>query len=176
LSNPKDTHLLLYCRIGSKKLLGYDRQFFARIDPLVADIDHTPSDTGIVACIRSKVDVGTIHKELLAYGKRCKRKSSVILIDLRSGKAKGNLHTINSKEKDLEELVKFDPLVGSRKNLLNSENSESEVPSEEEVNSILERINANGIKMLEAEEKATLDRYSAYLNKSKSSYADGRKR
>ena len=71
--------------------------------------------------------------------------------------------------------MKFDPLVGSRKNLLNSE-SESEVPSEEEVNSILERINANGIKMLEAEEKATLDRYSAYLNKSKSSYADGRKR
>jgi len=141
----------------------------------VADIDHTPSDTGIVACIRSKVGVGTIHKELLAFGKRCKRKSSVILIDLRSGKAKGNLHTINSKEKDLEELVKFDPLVGSRKNLLNSE-SESQVPSEEEVNTILERINAKGIKMLEAEEKETLDRYSAYLNKSKSSYADGRKR
>lgn len=176
MTNPNDTYLLLYCRIGSKKLLNYDRQFFERIDGLVDDIDHTSSDTGIIACIKSKVDIETMHKELLKHGKRRKRKSSVVLIDLRSGNAKGNLNSINPKEIDHEELLKFDPLVGSKKNLLNTKNVESQIPSEEEVNLILDHINSKGINMLTPKDKEKLDRYSAYLNNPKLRYADERKR
>ena len=167
MSKTNKTHLVLYCRIGSKRILPYNRKFFSRIDWLVDEIDHTSSDTGIVACIKSRVDLEMLHAQLLEHGADTPRESSVVLIDLKSGNAKGNLNKINPKELDQDALFKFDPLVGSKKNLLNADKNEIELPNEDKVNEILERINEKGIDQLLPKDKALLDRYSAHLNKSK---------
>tara|TARA_Y100001978_G_C23565211_1_gene371324 strand:- start:350 stop:679 length:330 start_codon:yes stop_codon:yes gene_type:complete len=108
-----------------------------------------------------------LHTQLLEHGADTPRKSSVVLIDLKSGNAKGNLNKINPKELDQEALFKFDPLLGSKKNLLNTDKKEEELPNEDKVNEILERINEKGIDQLHPNEKALLDRYSAHLNKLK---------
>ena len=59
---------------------------------------------------------------------------------------------------------------------MNTKNVESQIPSEEEVNLIIDHINSKGINMLTPKDKEKLDRYSAYLNNPKLRYADERKR
>ena len=57
----------MYCRVGSKKLLSFDRSFFKRIEWLVDDIEYTPTDTGLIACIKSRVDMELMHLQLMDH-------------------------------------------------------------------------------------------------------------
>lgn len=158
--NQKDTHLLLYCRIGSKELLPFDEKFFAQIEWLVNDIEHTPSETGLIACIRSNVDMQTLHLQLIDYTKKRKNSEPAILIDLKSGNAKGNLRKI--KKKDYEKF-NFDPFIGKRTNMEIIKEEEKKEISEETINNILDEISNNGVDSLDSKKLEILKAYSLYL-------------
>jgi len=168
MPNPKEIYLLLYCRIGSKRLLSFDRTFFSRIEWLVDDIEYTSSDTGLIACIKSRIDVEMMHGQLMDHGNHSKPTKPVVLIDLKSGDAQGNLKAIKGKRIDYKDtdMFKFDPFIGERKGL---EVSHSEIDSEDYftdevvMNTILDRISSKGIKAICSSEIITLDRYAAYL-------------
>lgn len=159
-TNEKDTHLLLYCRIGSKELLPFDEKFFAQIQWLVDDIEYTPSETGLIACIRSKIDMQMLHLQLIEYTKKRKNSEPAILIDLKSGNAKGNLRKI--KKKDYEKF-KFDPFIGKRTNMEIIKEEEKKEISEETINKILDEISKNGVDSLESKKLEILKAYSLYL-------------
>ena len=168
MPNQEEIFLLLYCRVGSKKLLSFDRSFFKRIEWLVDDIEYTPTDTGLIACIKSRVDMELMHLQLMDHGNHSKPTKPVVLIDLKSGDAQGNLKAIKGKRIDYKDtdMFKFDPIIGERKGL---EVRHSEIDSEDYftdevvVNTILDRISSKGIKAICSSEIITLDQYAAYL-------------
>lgn len=168
MPNPKKIYLLLYCRVGTKRLLSFDRLFFSRIDWLVDDIEYTPSDTGLIACIKSRVDMELMHLQLMDHSNSSKRSRPIILIDLKSGAAKGNLKAIKKSpsENNEEDLFKFDAFIGERKGLKAShseKDTELSFSDENVVNTILDRISSKGINAVSPSEIKLLDRYAAYL-------------
>ena len=167
MPNQKEIYLLLYCRVGSKKLLSFDRSFFKRIEWLVDDIEYTPTDTGLVACIKSRVDMDMMHLQLMDHSDGNKRSRPIMLIDLKSGSAKGNLKTLSKKPKNREEFeqYKFDAFIGRRGGLNLSPETDEEFDTigEDTINDILDEINRHGIEALDKRKLKVLKAYSKHL-------------
>ena len=167
MPNQKEIYLLLYCRVGSKKLLSFDRSFFKRIEWLVDDIEYTPTDTGLIACIKSRVDMEMMHGQLIDHSNGIKRSRPIVLIDLKSGSAKENLKTLSKKPKKQDEFdeYKFDAFVGRRRGLNLSPETEEEPASfgEDTINDILDEINRHGIEALDKGKLKVLKAYSKHL-------------
>lgn len=163
----EEIFLLLYCRVGSKKLLSFDRSFFKRIEWLVDDIEYTPTGTGLIACIKSRVDVELMHKHLLEHSNGTKQSRPIVLLDLKSGSAKGNLNALSKKPKKQDEFdeYKFDAFVRRRRAINPSQNRNEEPGSigEDIINNILDEINRHGIDALDKRKLNVLKAYSKYL-------------
>ena len=167
MPNQEEIFLLLYCRVGSKKLLSFDRSFFKRIEWLVDDIEYTPTDTGLIACIKSRVDMELMHLQLMDHSNGSRRSRPIVLIDLKSGSAKGNLKTLSKKTKKQDEFdeYKFDAFIGRRRGLNLSNETHEDLASigEDTINDILDEINRHGIDALDKRKLKVLKAYSKHL-------------